>query len=409
MKTQDAVCRSIETVPHEGVRFEIPAPVFRTAALSLLAGIVGAAGWSGVSAFAFLPLLYPFVYMHSLRRSDTISAVAYYAAATWCVVPACRQFFHLSSVSSFPLVVWLILIAVNSFPWVALFHSQYVSASAIASMLLLTVPPFGLFGVAHPLISVGAWFPGTRWIGLLFPLIMVSLHRKLHRMTTAVVLLTAIIMTHLLFQPAVRDSRVLALDTNLGGPEGGDPYGAVPESQEHNLQEIALSHPNSLILLPESVIPAWSRAHEQVWRGTFSQLAKQHTAILIGTTLPIPNTQGNQNVLLSRGYSEHLSYVQRVPAPLGMWDLGKVRAGFPLMLSYPPTIRVWNRRAGVLICYEQLLIWTALQSLARDPDLLFGPSNLYWAAGTRVPAIEHECLQNWANLWNIPYYEARNK
>jgi apolipoprotein N-acyltransferase len=49
------------------------------------------------------------------------------------------------------------------------------------------------------------------------------------------------------------------------------------------------------------------------------------------------------------------------------------------MLRYPPTIRVWNRRAGILVCYEQLSFWLAIQTLAHNPDLLLAPSNLDYA------------------------------
>jgi predicted amidohydrolase len=138
-------------------------------------------------------------------------------------------------------------------------------------------------------------------------------------------------------------------------------------------------------------------------------LKRQHTGLLIGTTVPIPDTEANRNVLLSRGYTERYSYVQRVPVPLGMWHFGDEHHGFPPMLRFPPTIRVWNHRAGVLICYEQLLVWPALESLARNPDMLLAPSNLYWAAGTPIPAIQHISAQDWADLWAIPVYEASNR
>ena len=79
------------------------------------------------------------------------------------------------------------------------------------------------------------------------------------------------------------------------------------------------------------------------------------------------------------------------------------------MLHFPPAIRVWNRRAGVLMCYEQLIFWPALQTLARQPDMLLAPSNLYWASGTTIPAVQHVAAQDWADLWAIPLYEASNR
>ena len=175
------------------------------------------------------------------------------------------------------------------------------------------------------------------------------------------------------------------------------------------MQRIALAHPDTLILFPESIIPMWTPTHDERWAATFAQLQARHTGLLIGTTIPVANTQANRNVLLSRGYTERLSYVQRVPVPLGMWHFGDKRYGFPLMLRYPSTIRIWDRRAGVLICYEQLLVWPALQTLSRNPDMLLAPSNLYWASGTIIPSVQHVSVQDWADLWAIPLYEASNR
>ncbi len=50
-----------------------------------------------------------------------------------------------------------------------------------------------------------------------------------------------------------------------------------------------------------------------------------------------------------------------------------------------------------------------LQSLAHHPEMLIAPSNDCWAAKTRTPNIQHEAAQNWADLWGISFYEARNE
>ena len=55
--------------------------------LFAMAALIGGLGWSGNSTLHFLALLYPFVYIHSRRRLDTLSAVFYYAASTWPVIP----------------------------------------------------------------------------------------------------------------------------------------------------------------------------------------------------------------------------------------------------------------------------------------------------------------------------------
>jgi apolipoprotein N-acyltransferase len=223
------------------------------------------------------------------------------------------------------------------------------------------------------------------------------------------VLLAASVATHARFHHPVSDPHILAVNTNFGGEQTHGNFDSRLEFQERTIQQIALAHPDTLLVFPESIIPSWNGMHEARWASTFTQLKLQRTGLLIGTTIPITNSEANRNVLLSRGYTERLSYAQRVPVPLGMWHVGDQRNGYPLMLRFPSTIRVWNRRAGILVCYEQLTFWPAIQTLAQNPDMLLAPSNVYWAANTPIPAIQHVAAQDWADLWAIPLYEASNR
>jgi hypothetical protein len=372
-------------------------------ALFALAALIGGLGWSGNPALHFLALLYPFVYIHSRRRLDTLSAAFYYAASTWPIIPGAQSFFQTGHHLGKPIAIWIAITALGSLPWILFYQRRFLPLSAIAALLALALPPMGLVTVAHPLVATGLWFPGTRWFGLALPLILIAAHRRLESPLTFAVLILASLAVHARFARPIADPHIIAVNTDVGnGSESG------AQAAEHTLQRIALAHPNALLIFPESVIPDWSAAHDARWASTFAQLNAQRTGILIGTTIPIPNTQANRNVLLSRGFTEHLSYVQRVPIPLGMWQLGESRRGFPLSLRFPATIRVWNHRAGVLLCYEQMTFWPAVETMARGPEMLIAPSNLYWARDTSIPAIQHLAAQDWADLWAIPLYEARN-
>jgi apolipoprotein N-acyltransferase len=262
--------------------------------------------------------------------------------------------------------------------------------------------------VAHPLICVGQWFPATRWFGLLLPLLMILLYRWLGPGYTAAVLLASVVVTHVRWTPPTADPQVATVNTYFGGSAFVPRSSSVLYQQERLIEAEALSHPDSVVLFPETAVPAWSQSSDYHWRCTLRRLEQQHTTILLGTTVPIPTTEANRNILLTRGFGPHFAYVQRVPVPIAMWRFGDA-AGFPLMLHYPPTIRVLNEHAAVLMCYEQLLVWPALQSLAHDPDMLLAPSNDYWASKTPIPAIQHVAAKSWADLWNIPLYEARNE
>lgn len=374
-----------------------------TLALFAIAALLGGLGWSGNPALHFLALLYPFVYIQSRRRIDTISAVFYYAASTWPIIPGAQSFFATGHHLAKPIAIWIAIAVLGSLPWIVFYHRRFLPLSAIASLAALALPPLSLLTVAHPLIATGLWFPGTRWFGLALPLALIAIYRRMEAPLAIAILIFASLAVHARFSRPATDPHIVAVSTHFGSELGA----GTPEA-ERKLQQIALAHPNTLLIFPESVIPNWSAAHDTRWASTFAQLNTQRTGVLIGTTIPIPNTDANRNVMLSRGYSEHLSYVQRVPIPLGMWQIGESRRGFPLSLRFPAAIRVWNRRAGVLLCYEQMIFWSAVKTMARGPEMLIAPSNLYWARNTSIPAIQHLAAQDWADLWAIPLYEARN-
>ena len=388
----------------------IPPPAqARTAILFAISAAIGGAGWSGDPALNYLALLFPFVYLHSQRRLDSLCAVSYYAAATWSVIPGSQSFFRTGHNFVVPLAIWAALVALAAAPWVAFYSRRYLPVSAMAALASLALPPLSLVTVAHPLIATGHWFPGTRWLGLGLVVILIAAYRRFGTAMALAVLLAASVATHARFHHPVPDPHILAVNTNFGGEQTYGSLDSRLEFHERTIQQIALAHPDTLLVFPESIIPNWNGMHEARWASTFTQLKLQRTGLLIGTTIPITNSEANRNVLLSRGYTERLSYAQRVPVPLGMWHVGDDRNGYPLMLRFPPTIRVWNRRAGILVCYEQLSFWPAIQTLAHNPDMLLAPSNVYWAANTPIPAIQHVAAQDWADLWAIPLYEASNR
>src|SRR6266567_6453283 len=72
------------------------------------------------------------------------------------------------------------------------------------------------------------------------------------------------------------------------------------------------------------------------------------------------------------------------------------------------TLQIAGRKAAVLICYEQLLIWPVLTSFREHPDLLVGIANDYWARSTSVPDIQWACVTSWARLFHVPILWAEN-
>jgi len=204
-------------------------------------------------------------------------------------------------------------------------------------------------------------------------IILITAYRRFGATMTLAILIAASIATHARFHHPVHDPHILAVNTNFGGEPTHDNLDSRLELQERTNPANRARPSRHVARLPGVHHSKLEWNARSALASTFAQLKLQRTGLLIGTTIPIPSTEANRNVLLSRGYTERLSYVQRVPVPIGMWHLREQRRGFPLMLRFPPTIRVWNRRAGVLVCYEQLAFWPAIETLAHNPTCCLRP------------------------------------
>ena len=196
----------------------------RTAILFATSAAIGGAGWSGDPALNYFALLFPFVYLHSRRRLDSLCAVFYYAAATWSVIPGSQSFFRTGQNFVLPLAIWAALVALAAAPWVAFYSRRYLPVSAIAALAALALPPLSLVTVAHPLIATGHWFPGTRWFGLGLVVILIAAYRRFGTAMTLAVLLAASVATHARFHHPVPDPHILAVNTNFGGAANSRRY-----------------------------------------------------------------------------------------------------------------------------------------------------------------------------------------
>jgi hypothetical protein len=195
-------------MPSPDARNLVRIPALRTTALYVGAAVIGFLGWSGSVHLAWISLVFPFLYLHSRRRLDTLSAAFYYAGATWSVMPGASVFFGNNASHLLPILLWLGCVALGSLPWIALYHRRFIEVSALVALVVLALPPLSLVTVAHPLICAGQWFPATRWFGILLPLFILLFYRWLGPGYTAAVLLASVVVTHVRWVPPTADPQV---------------------------------------------------------------------------------------------------------------------------------------------------------------------------------------------------------
>ena len=384
--------------------------------LPAVAATTGAIAWSGYLATIPLSLIAPLLVYCAKSRTHAFSIMfCYYSAATWPVIPGARAFFGDQGTPLIGLFLCLTAATLLALPWGLLFMRGQGKAALYVPLcvVIAATPPLGVIGWASPLLSAGALFPGSKWLGLGLIIVFLSLVRFMPGLSAVSLALCALVF-QLRYTPPQLPTGWEAVNTNYGDTGQGDPDFATEYTTYQSIQTTILESHAAVLLFPEHLVPHWNESTEAFWGDTLTSLAAQHRTVLIGAGINQRGTSRNPfqqnrylNVLLALGEENTDIYQERIPVPIGMWKpLGD--DGVPLNLFAPGTIHIHGQNAAVLICYEQILVWPFLSSALDHPTILLTTSNDYWAKNTRIPAIQQSNATSWARLFCLPLLTARN-
>ena len=392
----------------------------------------------GVALVVAMPAL---VIRQRSRSAAYRAAIWYYAGALWPLIPGAKNFFgpDVSPLSAAALWVCACLLLAAPWPLVWSGNPRQRWWRAGCGLALGIVPPFGIFGLASPILAAGFLFPGTRWFGLAACGVLPGLLATRPRYTGPALVGAAVVCN--LICPPIPPTPPgwIAVNTRFGAiaHEAAKPITEYRTATV--IQQSALSADGRVLLFPETVVPTWTAATDAFWRRTLDTLRDCGKVVIIGARLPVPTRdqqvaalsdlrpavsllRGDPGaVVTSRGLAFRFRYEngmvirgvqtavfrQRIPVPIAMWKPFH-HDGARLNLFGPGTVTIGKWRAAPLICYEQLLVWPALTSLLENPQILLAPANDYWAVGTIIPANQRRAVEGWGRLFRIPWLFAVN-
>jgi hypothetical protein len=212
-----------------------------------------------------------------------------------------------------------------------------------------------------------------------------------------------------------------AINTQFGGvgPGALDP---VTEFSNHQwIQAQVVSSTEQVLLFPENVVSNWNESTDVFWAPTLQHLSDNRQTLILGVGIsPASKLNHNKEFLGDKDRSEYLNgvlaitptgrsfYQQRIPVPIGMYDPFRADR-VPLNLFGPGTLQVQGRTIGVLLCYEQLVLWPMLTSAIHSPSGYIGLASDYSAKRTVILAVQQASAQAWARLFRVPFLEATNE
>jgi hypothetical protein len=378
----------------------------------LLSAIIGHIAWSGhMTGLMMLPAIFCLWGSAHSRTAAYAVASAYYLGCSYPLIHGTAVFYqnpltHDPSITA-GIALWGTSSLLLALPWGVLWGSSYITLRICSILLLLSLPPIGIIGWGNPLTAAGLFFPGYGWYGIALTLALFIVSAQISRHYRIMLPLLALsIIANLSTHPKQLPAGWVAINTQLGWLQG------TTDDYQHHQQLITLANTQMkpatrVILFPEMITGAWTENSTWLWRNIIQGAKRNHTTILIGTT--ISSATGNySNVLLPLGDAIFVPLPDRVPVPISMWKPW-AKNGAVGYFTHNGIHIIAGRKVASLICYEQLLIWPVLHSMFYKPGILLGAANDWWAKDTVIPAIQQEALHAWGRLFDVPVLSSINQ
>lgn len=387
---------------------------------ALAGGVIGWMAWGSgpeVWRLAWLLLLPIGWGLAASRWSSGLLMAGYYLAGARGLPGGTVAFFGDSAPGWWGWAFWAIVCGLLTVPFVVLWSANNAARGwrFLLAVGVSVVPPLGLVGWISPLAIAGVVFPGLGWVGLLLGLgTMAALVVRSPRWIAG---LGAIALAANVGARAV-DAKVpdgwVGMDTHFSrlSSAGSDDAGQLLAAMRRVewVKGFAATVPaNSVWVLPETILGPFGGVSEFALMDVEAGLASRDSRVLVGAEIAQADGRYlNAMVVLGAKDGEGRLAVQGIPVPVSMWKPWASGGAVADVFGHGGIVTVNGQRAGVLICYEQLLTFSVLWAMVSRPDVLVGLANVWWVQEGSIPEIQGQMLRVFGRLFGVGVVEARN-
>jgi len=358
-----------------------------------------------------LALLFPAVWSRACSHGHAwLIAIAYFAMVTRGIPGGAAVFFGETAPSGAGWVLWMTFNAVLALPWGWLWSPHLVAHYPAAwwrtslAMVLLILPPLGLFGFGHPLTAAGVLFPSLGWFGLCLTWLLLPFHQSPARLILLLLLIGSAFARPV---TPLRDERWRALDTAYPRLQTTSPDFMEDFARQQELRRQAAQLDAPFLVMPEGVAGRWSPIAAGGWAPFERYLTSRGQTLLMGAE--IPQASGSYlNAIVVLGRHAQAPLPQRVPVPISMWQpwhAGGAQANW----FASGVAQFGTTRVAYLICYEQFILGPMLVSFAQGPEVIMAIANDWWARETPIPGQQRAIMAAWSALFGLPLVQSVNQ
>jgi hypothetical protein len=282
-------------------------------------------------------------------------------------------------------------------------HPGPRTALRVALLLAVTaLPGLGMWGLQNPLTAAGVYFPGTGWAGLAGVVAVLGWCPRRPRGLAAALgglgLLSGVSQLVCAARAAEAGPLIEGRSTQLSFPDDPDDY--YSQALVALTAQESLPVDRSMVVMPEGVGGLWTPEMQKLWAVPEAQ------TLLLGATIAAGERFDNVAIALSaRGEA---MVAQRVPVPGVMWRPWRRQDTYRAHPWSTGVLELAHLRVGVLLCYEQMLVFPVLWSVLGGAKALAGLSNLQAFSGYSLVRWQRASLEAWGALFDLPVAYASN-
>lgn len=365
---------------------------------SSLGVIIGYISWGHGLFWTFFSLALIFAYfLISIRLYMFLFALSYYLAASRSLFFGTINYYDIYTAIG----VYTAAAVATSLPWVLFFSSKIDRKIYLFLIvqLFLIMPPLGYISWVNPIQVAGLIFPATGFFGFFILYIIIVFLVFLHLSHKRWFYFILFFLVALAFNNHKNVRTIQELQTkNTNFGDSLDQYNLLEEFKRQN-KNVSVTNASKklIILLPENAVGTLKSSLKLVY-----QNLDFNKTVIAGAYQIKDDKYYYNTITLVTSTSITPVYYQRVPVPISMWRPYS-NDGAIASLHGAGSFMVHKKRYGALICYEQLITPTYIQTMLENPDYIIGVSNLWWAKDTSILNIQIETMQLWSLLFDKPY------
>lgn len=307
------------------------------------------------------------------------------------------------------LLVWIGPALILSAVWALLWGRASILFRSFIAIILVAVPPVGIIGWGSPILAAGVWFPGMGFAGLLLMLLVIGLMAKMtqgnqgrYTWWCLSSLITVSLVCNALYVNPVKGDWV-GVNTNFGDGRKQTSFEEISR-----LQDGLLNQRTAKVTVWPEAAGGWWDVNETYLSDADDEMKTQKRSALIGAHRVVNGLY--VNVVESVGAESGVEWRSRMVVPLSMWrPWASQGEKWAVDWTGSGVKRFQGKKVGVLICYDQVIVWPAILTIIDNPDVLVGVSNGWWSKGTAATGAQMASMGSWARLSGLPMVTARNE